>query len=81
VFDTNDISLAFPEGNGLEVTLREAEEYHDKIQTKKESESRAAKLLASAVKHLDSCEISMRKASNYKHERSFHSFFSPIISC
>jgi hypothetical protein len=23
----------------------------------------------------------MRKASNYKHERSFHSFFSPIISC
>jgi 3-deoxy-D-arabino-heptulosonate 7-phosphate (DAHP) synthase len=78
VFDTNTISLAFPEANQLEVTLRETEEYHDNIQAKVNSESRAAELLASAVEHLDLCRISMENAREFKllfDKGSFHSFF------
>ncbi|KAF8154213.1 hypothetical protein B0H34DRAFT_81316 [Crassisporium funariophilum] len=56
---------SFPEDDRLEYDLHAAETQHDKIQANLNSESRAAELLARAVRHMDTCEHSMQEALGY----------------
>ena len=70
--------IAFPEDDRLEYDLHAEEKRHDQIQAILNSESRAAEILARAVRFMDSCQNSMQEALGYSRYGPF-SFIPPCI--
>jgi len=56
---------SFPEDDRLEYDLHAAEKHHDQLQAALNSESRAAEILARAVRYMDACQGSMQEALGY----------------
>jgi len=56
---------AFPEDDRLEYDLNAAVKRHEQVQAKLNSESRAAELLARAVRAMDLCQQNMQEALGY----------------
>lgn len=59
------LAIAFPEDDRLEYELNAAEKRHDQIQATLNAESRAAEILARAVKYMDGCQSNMEEALEY----------------
>ena len=75
----HDCFIAFPEDDRLEYDLHAEEKRHDQIQATLNSESRAAEILAGAVRFMDVCQSSMQEALGYSRYGPSHLLFLLII--
>ena len=71
-------TVAFPEDDRLEYDLHAAEKRHDQIQAALNSDSRAAEILARAVRYMDVCQSSMQEALGYSRYGPFLSPYTAI---
>lgn len=69
-------AIAFPEDDRLEYDLHAAEKHHDQLQAALNSESRAAEILARAVRYMDVCQGSMQEALGYSRYGQFMSAYT-----
>ena len=58
-------SIAFPEDDRLEYDLNAAEKRHDQTQAALNSDSRAAEILARAMRYMDVCQSIMQEVLGY----------------